>query len=85
MMASVRREPVDEARLLERFRQACAARIQIVKIQQAVTESREDDEQKPRHELTKPGDPEKLRGIPVIGRGVGGAIKGSSPHQIRDE
>lgn len=25
-----------------------------------------------RHELTKPGDPRKLRGIPVIARGVPG-------------
>lgn len=28
---------------------------------------------------TAEGDPERLRGIPVIGRGVGGAIPGTRP------
>jgi hypothetical protein len=32
---------------------------------------------------TPPGDERKLRGIPAIGRGVAGAIPGSSPHAIR--
>lgn len=29
-----------------------------------------------------PGDPIALRGIPAIGRGVGGAIEGTRPDQI---
>lgn len=40
-----------------------------------------------RHELTKPGDPRKLRGIPAIGRNVAGAVSGSVPHLdgLRDQ
>lgn len=39
-----------------------------------------------RHELTKPGDPLALRGIPAIGRGVGGAVAGTQPEReaLRD-
>jgi hypothetical protein len=29
---------------------------------------------------TLAGDPQKLRGIPAIGKGVGGAIRGTQPH-----
>jgi hypothetical protein len=29
---------------------------------------------------TLAGDPTKLRGIPAIGKGVGGAIRGTQPH-----
>lgn len=32
-----------------------------------------------KHELTKPGDADALRGIPAIGRNVAGAIPGSNP------
>ena len=32
---------------------------------------------------TAGGDERKLRGIPAIGRGVAGAIPGTSPHQVR--
>jgi hypothetical protein len=32
---------------------------------------------------TSGGDERKLRGIPAIGRGVAGAIPGSSPHAVR--
>jgi len=32
---------------------------------------------------TAGGDQRRLRGIPAIGRGVTGAINGSSPHAIR--
>lgn len=32
---------------------------------------------------TAGGDERKLRGIPAIGRGVAGAIPGTSPHQTR--
>ncbi len=32
---------------------------------------------------TAGGDERRLRGIPAIGRGVAGAIAGSSPHSVR--
>jgi hypothetical protein len=32
---------------------------------------------------TAAGDERRLRGIPAIGRGVAGAIPGSSPHRLR--
>lgn len=32
---------------------------------------------------TAGGDERKLRGIPAIGRGVAGAIPGTSPHAVR--
>lgn len=32
---------------------------------------------------TAAGDERKLRGIPAIGRGVTGAIPGTSPHTVR--
>lgn len=35
------------------------------------------------YRTTAAGDERKLRGIPCIARGVGGAIPGSSPHAIR--
>ena len=35
------------------------------------------------YQQTKGGDPRELRGIPVIGHGVGGAIPGTLPHSIR--
>jgi hypothetical protein len=42
----------------------------------------DDDEEQSgtaKEERTKPGDPRKLRGIPVIARGVGGASPGTNP------
>lgn len=35
------------------------------------------------YRTTAAGDERKLRGIPAIGRGVTGAIPGTSPHSIR--
>jgi hypothetical protein len=32
---------------------------------------------------TAGGDPRRLRGLPAIGRGVSGAIPGTSPHDLR--
>ena len=34
------------------------------------------------HVSKPPGDPRALRGIPAIGRGVGGAINGSRPDSV---
>lgn len=36
-----------------------------------------------RYATTLAGDERKLRGIPAIGRGVAGAMPGTSPHSIR--
>lgn len=35
----------------------------------------------PRYELTKPGDPHALRGIPMYAKGVGGTVRGTAPEQ----
>jgi hypothetical protein len=35
------------------------------------------------YRATAAGDSRKLRGIPAIGRGVAGAVNGTSPHAIR--
>lgn len=35
------------------------------------------------YRTTAAGDERKLRGIPAIGRGVTGAIPGTSPHSVR--
>jgi hypothetical protein len=32
-----------------------------------------------RHELTKPGEAEALRGMPMLSKGVGGVMRGTSP------
>jgi hypothetical protein len=72
---------LDEARLLSRFRKKQLDAEQAEKVRKAVQESRNDEELQPRqHELTKPGDPRQLRGIPCLAQGVGGAIAGSLPH-----
>lgn len=41
------------------------------------------DDLEPVYRTTAGGDEQKLRGIPAIGRGVTGAIPGTSPHSIR--
>lgn len=79
----------DDARLLPRFRAGSSAlleRQRLERRQAAVLLSVVEDEPegKPlplRHELTKPGDPRALRGIPAIGRAVGGAIAGTQPER----
>lgn len=79
------RAPGDDARLLPRHRdQPSLERRRLERAQaQAVLESlTTSDEPLPlRHELTKPGDADALRGIPAIGRSVAGAIPGSNPEQ----
>lgn len=42
-----------------------------------------DPELEKRYSTTLAGDERKLRGIPAIGRGVAGAMPGTSPHSIR--
>lgn len=41
------------------------------------------DQLEQRYVTTAAGDERKLRGIPAIGRGVTGAIPGTTPHTIR--
>lgn len=53
---------------------------QMVRIAQETASSPMDDRPKG---ATAGGDERKLRGIPCIARGVGGAIPGTSPHQQR--
>jgi hypothetical protein len=43
----------------------------------------DDPELEKRYATTLAGDERKLRGIPAIGRGVTGAIPGTSPHSVR--
>lgn len=74
----------DDARLLPRHRADTPSlekrrleRAQAAVVLEALATN---DEPLPlRHELTKPGDADQLRGIPAIGRSVAGAIPGSNP------
>jgi hypothetical protein len=76
---------VDEARLLPRFRERSPIldRRSMLRAQAAVLrDAVEATPEKPepiRRELTKPGDPQRLRGIPAIGPSVAGAIPGTNP------
>lgn len=68
----------DDARLLPRYRPPgqLLERRRLERLQAHALTSTPLDPRKPlRHELTKPGDPIALRGIPVIGRGVTGAVR----------
>lgn len=42
-----------------------------------------DSKRRSRAGSTAAGDPDRLRGIPAVGRSVAGAIPGSSPHAVR--
>jgi hypothetical protein len=76
---------LDEARLLPRFRDTSPLleRRRMLRIQAKVlADAIAANPDKPlplRRELTKPGDPRRLRGIPAIGPSVGGAIPGTNP------
>lgn len=79
--------PHDDARLLPRYRQASPLleHHRMIRAQSAALMAALDadpDATPPlKHELTKPGDAEALRGIPAIGRSVSGAIPGTNPEQ----
>lgn len=79
---------LDEARLLPRVRvpselleRRRLERRQAAALDAAIAAEPEGKPLPLRYELTKPGDPRQLRGIPAIGRGVGGAIRGTQPEQ----
>jgi hypothetical protein len=79
---TVRREHLDDARLLPRFRARAAMLEEQRKVlRKAVREAVDDgrDIRLPQHPA---GDPRDLRGVPVIGvRGAGGAIRGTQPER----
>lgn len=73
-----------EARLLPRYRpvgvleQRARSRVQAVVLLDEL--ARDPDGKLPlREALTKPGDPDALRGIPAIGLSVRGVIRGTDP------
>lgn len=68
--------------LLARFRleEIAAEHRQAVHIAAPSQTMESVEEERSRFEFPEPQD---LRGIPVIGHGVGGAIPGSLPHSIR--
>ncbi len=67
--------------LLPRYHRRQLAREDAVAVDKAVGYASDEPstQQAPRLQLAKPGDPRVLRAIPVIARGVGGAIPGSNP------
>jgi len=75
----------DDARLLPRHRANDTPVLERRRLERAQAAAVLDslatsDEPLPlRHELTKPGDADQLRGIPAIGRSVAGATPGSNP------
>lgn len=76
----------DDARLLPRFRDSAGVLLEQSRRYraqaQALAEGLEEQpaERRPlRHELTKPGDPRSLRGLPAIARGVSGVSPGTDP------
>lgn len=81
-VARIESRPLDEARLHSRYRKLTLDAEVAEKVRQILAESRDDEppEEPRRHELTKPGDPEQMRGVPIRARGVRGAHKGSVPH-----
>ena len=66
------------ARALRRFDRDQEQQEDAVRIARILEES---PEVKPPTGATAGGDERKLRGIPVLSRGVSGAIPGSSPHR----
>lgn len=74
----------DEARILPRFRppDELVARARLERAQGRALASVATPGVAP---VSAGGDPVALRGIPAVGvRGVGGAIRGTSPHQAID-
>ena len=76
---------IDEARLLPRLRPSgqFLQQSRLHRAQAQLLANTVDVEDSPnlRHELTKPGDAEALRGIPAIGRSVSGVIAQTHPEQ----
>jgi hypothetical protein len=77
---TVRREQLDNARLLPRFRaRAAMLAEQRALLRNAVSEA-VDEGRSIETPQTAAGDPRDLRGLPAVGvRGVGGVIRGTQP------
>ncbi len=79
-MAQVRREQVDEARLLVRFRDRAEMMAEQRAVLRKAVADAVDEGRSVERPQTAAGDPRDLRGLPAIGvRGVGGAIAGTDP------
>lgn len=74
---------LDDARLLPRLRNPLAERRAMERAQAGVLlaalEANPTASLPLRHELTKPGDKDALRGLPAVARGVSGAQPGTDP------
>ena len=71
--------PIGEARLNRTLRNH---QLHITQAQSVARACREAQDTKT-YKTTAAGDERKLRGIPAIGRGVTGAIPGTTPHAHR--
>lgn len=73
------------ASIIRRHNEAQADREKLERIHAAANANAPDLDSSRRTRIgsTAGGDEQRLRGIPAIGRGVTGAIPGSSPHSIR--
>lgn len=69
------RDPSYSPLLARRLRDREQARI----LDESVADEKDGKPLPLRQEITKPGDPRRLRGIPAIGPGVGGASPGTQP------
>lgn len=76
----------DDARLLPRHRPSETPSLDRRRLERAqatalleTLQTNTSDTLPLRHELTKPGDKQALRGVPLVGAGAG-AIWGTSPH-----
>jgi hypothetical protein len=66
---------------LARFRKF-ELEIEQARILKEILDDASDAEPLIRSPLSKPGDPLKLRGVPIVGQGgIGGAIRGTQPEQ----
>lgn len=75
---------LDRERIHSRYRLRELERVAVENVNRAILEARSDDELTPRRwDDPNGGDAQKLRGIPVVGSGMGGAIPGTSPHNVR--
>jgi hypothetical protein len=70
---------VNDHRVLPRFRSEADEETRQKRIAAIVLESGEPAPIRRPTDATTPGDQRQLRGIPVVGRGVGGTSPGSDP------
>jgi hypothetical protein len=75
-------QPIGDARRVLAYRLREQRAHDAARVAQNVFDNGEapPSDEKGRHTQTNGGDEEKLRGIPAIGRGVGGTMRGSDPY-----